>query len=479
MSYTPSNPARRSTSARLVAVASIAAAIAVGTVHADGAPDTTAFVGVHVLPMDAERVLRDHTVVVVDETIVALGPRDRIALPNGARVIDGKGKWLIPGLADMHVHSWDALEDNLFVAHGVTTIRNLFGSDTHRRWSRKGRSDPGPRMLTTAPILDGDPPVWPSSAVAKTPGEARKHVRDQAGAGFRWIKVYSRLSREAYLAAMDEAAKTGTPVTGHVPSSVGLLDALAAGQGCIEHLDGYTRGMQSDDSPLRTMSAQERASLGYEARQQLAAKHADPAKLPDLVRRTVGRGVWNTPTLLVYDRLLASAETKNAWFESERMDWVSPFMKRFWNPENDFRLKDRTEEQLAAARERATIRDTIFRALVDGGAPILAGTDSGNPFIWPGYSLHEELSRMVEAGMTPYAALESATSAPARYLGESDRFGRVAVGLRADLVLLERDPLARIEHTRTIVGTMIGGAWYDRAALDGLLGKVTAAYGGD
>jgi hypothetical protein len=459
-----------------------AVVLTIALVPSGGPPDgpaMTAFVHVNVLPMDAERVLVDQTVLIEGDRIAAVGPSAHVRVPEGAKVIDAASQWLLPGLADMHVHTYDPNEDRLFIAFGVTTVRNLFGSPRHQGWARGARSTPAPHLLTTAPILDGKPPVWQGSAAVETAEEARGAVRGQHEAGYGWIKVYSKLSREAYFAALDEASILGVPVTGHIPMAVDIREALAAGQGCIEHLDGYLAGMQEPDSPLRKLDGAGRREMGFSEFGKTASAHADLGQLPELIRETRARGVWNTPTLLVYERLLGSAESKKAWFESERMEYVGPMWKRMWDPANDFRLKDRTEEDLAAARERTAVRGRILKALVDGGAPILAGTDAGNPFVWAGYSLHEELARMVEAGLTPYQALDAATAAPARYLSQTHVFGRVVPGLRADLVLLENNPLERIENSLSIRGTMIAGEWHDRAALDELLAKVRALYGSD
>ena len=236
-----------------------------------------AFEDVDVVPMDTERVLEDQTVLVVDGRIAAIGPADTVDVPDGALRVRGRGRYLMPGLADMHVHCWTEEEHLLFLANGVTTVRNMWGAPHHLEWRRRAEAGEleGPTVYTTGPLIDGDPPHWPGSVVVTDPEAARAEVARQKAAGYEAVKVYSRLSRECYDAIVEAAREHGLRVDGHVPGAVGIERALEARQDSIEHLEGY---FLWDGAP--------------------------PAGPYDgWVRATLEAGTWNCVTLVVIERL--------------------------------------------------------------------------------------------------------------------------------------------------------------------------------
>ncbi|HEY0482376.1 MAG TPA: amidohydrolase family protein [Kofleriaceae bacterium] len=429
------------------------------------APGDLVITDVSVVPMASDGVLPHHTVVVRGDRIIAVAPSASLPVPAGTTAIDGTGKWLMPGLADMHVHAFRDDDLTLFLAAGVTTIRNMFGSEQHLAW----RSDIahgtrlGPTIVTAGPIIDGDPPVWPGSTVLVDPADADKVVAAQKAAGYDFLKSYSRLSRPAYEALAAAGKRAGMAVAGHVPEAVGLDGALAAHQRSIEHLDGYLLAMVAEGVPLpESRPARLRATLAA----------LDPSRLPGAVARTLAAGTWNCPTLVVLDRFaalddVAALRRRVAW-----LDKVPPAIVAMWDPKQDFRLQSYTAEDFQTLRAANAQRARVFAALAAANAPILVGTDTGNPFVIPGAALHEEIELMVAAGMPRPRVLRAATADAARYLGAPHEAGVVEVGARADLVLVATDPLTA-PLPAVPDGVLVRGRWLPRADLEARLADIT------
>ncbi|MCW5806958.1 MAG: amidohydrolase family protein [Deltaproteobacteria bacterium] len=457
-------------------ISMIAVALAAACGSARQAPsqhagaDATAFVDVTVVPMTRDGALAHQTVIVRGGAIEAIGPAASTPVPAGARRIDGRGKWLAPGLADMHVHTYDPRALQLFVAHGVTTVRVMWGDAASIGVRDAIRADPSrraPTIYTAGPIVDGNPPVWPGSLGLDTAAQATEAVAAQVRAGYDFVKVYSRLPAELYEAIVAEAAARSLPVMGHVPNAVGLGRALAAKQVTIEHLDGYTLEAQPDDAPVRKDPTDVKARLA-------AWKHVDPARLADAIARTRDAGTWNCATLVVLDRL----GTLDRPRDMTRPEWklVSKASLAQWSPANDFRFTSWTPEDFDTARGSAAWGRALVKQLHDAGAGLVAGTDVGNPWLVPGLSLHEELALFAKAGLTPEQALRTATANPARVFHADGKFGVVAAGARADLILLDGDPLADIANTEKLAGVMLRGRWLPREELERLRREVAEIY---
>ena len=429
---------------------------------------TAAFVDVTVVAMDTESALPHQTVLVNGDTIVAIGPVDRTAVPAGAERIDGKDRWLIPGLFDAHVHLNDARDAVLYVANGVTTVRNMWGSPETVELRARAKTDPawiGPSIVTAGPIVDGDPPIWPGSAVVTTPAQAEQAVADHKAAGYDFVKVYERLTPEVYAALRAAAQKHGLRLAGHAPRRVAFADVLA-GQASIEHLTGYMMAAQDATSKA--------ATLGDDARLPEMIAHADTSRLPALAADTVKAGIANCPTLVVMERI-GGLDQYEAMLARPENKYVSAMTLAAWDPKNDFRFRESGAARFAAMRDANAFRKQLVKALQDAGATILAGTDTGNPFVVAGFAMHDELALLVAAGLTPYQALRAATVAPAELAGIPA--GVIRAGARADLVLLTADPLRDITATTRRAGTMLRGRWYAQAALDEKLAAL--AGGGD
>jgi imidazolonepropionase-like amidohydrolase len=431
--------------------------------------------------MDAERTLPNYTVIVDGGKITVVGPADTVSAPDGARVIDARGKFLIPGLADMHSHATDEDDRLLYMASGVTSLRVLIGSPASvilRDRIERGEVV-GPSVYTAGPMLDGSPPVWPASMVPSIeltdPAAIKPLLARHKRFGLDMIKVYSRLSLPVYEALATAAKAEGMRLVGHVPELVGLERALALGQGSIEHLDGYASYLQAPGSPhagkkyyTNTLDV-----LGWAA----AFDHIDERRVPEVVAKTKAFGVWNCPTLVASSRY-ARMDQRGALLKQPGLEYVSPEVLAFWDPSNIPFLAKAAPAEYEAMR-RALPNELVFvKALHDGGANLLAGTDSPNPFVIAGFSLLEELELFVEAGLSPYAAIETATRAAARFLRAEQDFGTIAPGRRADLVLLLADPLADIKNLRRRAGVMVRGHYLPEEELKARMDALAAVYKG-
>jgi imidazolonepropionase-like amidohydrolase len=420
--------------------------------------------------MDRERVLRDQTVVVRDGKIVALGPESEVAVPPDVARVEGRGRFLMPGLADMHVHVWDADDFTLLLANGVTTVRNMFGSPMHVEWRKKIAAGEllGPTIVTAGPIIDGDPPIWPGSTVLTDPAKAEGVVLEQKEAGYDFLKVYAKLPLDAYDALVAAAKKHGVRVMGHVPSAVGLAHAIDSGQESVEHLDGWASAAQADDSPF--------AGKVSFLNEGSAWPHVDAKKVEELAKSAAAAGVWDCPTLVVFQKWAIGDEVEKSFARPE-MRYVSPPMRWFWKPENNY-LQKMPPGFVEATRTSDADRKRTLGILHKAGARVLLGTDLGNPFVVAGFSLHEELRNLVEAGLSPYEALRAGTSGAAEFLREGAEWGTVSEGRRADLILLEKNPLEDVANAKSALGVMVRGRWLAKAELEKKLEDLAAKYAG-
>jgi imidazolonepropionase-like amidohydrolase len=399
-------------------------------------PAVVAFVNVNVVPMDRERILPGQTVIVRADRISEIGPADTTDIPKGALRIDGRDKYLMPGLVDMHVHLMRPDQDHrliLFIVNGVTAIRDMWGTEYYlrlREQIKKGKPI-GPTIYTTGPIIDGSPPIWPTSIGVETPKQAAQVVAEHKEAGYDFIKVYSRLSVECYDTIIEAAAKHGMPVVGHVPGAVGLEHALDAGQHSIEHLSGYGPFLQ------------------------------DETKMTLIAQTTREAGTWNCVTLVLFQKRFGmSSEEAEQERKLAYMKYVSSFLKMRWQ---GLRSKEPNHSLRMSNRKRIT------KALHDGGARIVLGTDTPSPYVMAGFSIHQELRNLVEVDLTPYEAIKAGTRDAAECLGELDEFGTISEGLRADLILVEDNPLEDVGNAARRIGVMARGRWFPQSELRAML----------
>ncbi len=465
---------RSSRSSLPVIVLLVTAPLVVACSQADGPPAsagehaTLAIEGVSVVPMDGGQVLRDMTVLVGDGRVVAVRPADEVTVPKGAIRVDGRGRFLIPGLNDMHVHFQDEQALDRFLATGVTGVRVLWGGqstlDLRDRIARGELT--GPDIYTAGTIIEGLPPPE-LAAVIDTAGrvivrdsiDGARAVREQHAAGYDFIKVYNNVPASAYDGIVTEARSLGIPVAGHVPFEVGLDGALAAGQASIEHLRGYIWHLVPADATNQPGADLRSRTLAWE--------DGDLSRIQELAERTRDAGVWSVPTLAVR-MIMKPDRLVETYLATEEASHMTEGMRAFYTERMSIPwMSNFAPADFEAAMDGFAVADSLIRALVGVGAPLMAGTDT--PPL--GFALHRELEELVGAGLTPYEALESATVTPATFLARGPGAGMVVEGSPADLVLLDGNPLEDIGNTRRIVGVVRRGAWLDRAALDAMLGE--------
>lgn len=418
----------------------------------------------------------DQTVLVAGERIGAVGKSGQVKLPANAPVVDGTGKFLIPGLWDMHVHMSEVPHfSELCIANGITGVRDMFGNVTNIVAERKDIADrkPGPRIVAAGRLIDGPKPIWPGSITAKDATEGRAAVMTAKREGSDFIKVYSLLPRDAYFAIAAEAKRQGMVFAGHVPDAVSASEASDAGQKSIEHLTGVLLACSGREAVLRqtvqTNSQGNDAALFIKT----VLETYDEKKAQALFARFKRNHTWQCPTLTVLDNIshLADGSLTNDF----RLKYMDEEMLKFWIPTNDFRFANMPPEVWVMMQRANRKREEVVGKMQRAGVGLLAGTDTPNPYCFPGFSLHDELARLVESGLTPMEALQAATLNPARYFDRLKDLGTVQPGKLADLVLLDANPLQDIHNTTKIRAVFANGRFYDRAALDRFLSDAERA----
>jgi imidazolonepropionase-like amidohydrolase len=459
------------------AVVLACAAIVAARSQAPGAPLVVAHV--NVVDVVSGSVQRDVDVTIRDGRIAAVTPA---STPAPGRVVDGRGKFLIPGLADMHVHWYDERYLGLFVANGVTRVRQMWGMPVHLAWRKRIEAGEllGPRFSIASPIVDGPRPFWPGSISVGDEETAAKTVADVKKTGYDFVKVYGGLPRDVFFAIARAARANGLEVAGHVPVAVSAGEAADAGMASIEHFTNILISSSSAEARLRPLLVQrvleggnmtqgitaEARAATRELSEQVLATY-DEAKATALFARLARDHTWQCPTLTVI-RNLASLDDE-AFTGDARLKYMPRQVREAWKPANDARTA--TKSKADYDLDRRTLRKymEIVAAMRKAGVEFLAGTDVLNPFAFPGFSLHDELDLLVQSGLTPAEALRTATINPARFLHDDAANGSVAPGKNADLVLLEANPLEGITNTRRIAAVVVRGRYLDRAELDGML----------
>lgn len=461
--------------ARLLTVLVVATSLS----SAAWAAETTAFVDVTVIPMDGPERLLEQTVIVAGGTIVAMGDRRVLVPPPDAQIVDGRGRYLMPGLTDMHVHLFNfgpgsdtdtraTLELLSFLATGITTVRNMAGGPTHlsyREAIAEGRMM-GPRLFVSSPALEGEPPVWTFTPRLTRVEDVDAAIAGYADARYDAIKVYHTLSAPVYEAIVAAADRRGLDVVGHVPFDVGIGRALTLGQDTIEHLRGY----DFDNIPRALLEVE-----GGRSAERLSSWSRMPeSRMHELARQTVSAGAWNTPTFVV-NRFLFDADARAAVAQHPRFQLL-PQNKQAAVTSSQFdRLFSPAARQ--AMREAFTHQLRFVNILSQHGAGLLTGTDTEIPYLVPGFTVIDEIGHLAAAGLSMHEALRAATVSPAETLHVGREAGAVSVGKRADLILLNADPLIDSRNLWQLEGVMAAGRWSTRDAIEGrireLLSRLT------
>jgi imidazolonepropionase-like amidohydrolase len=451
----------------------------------------------HVTVIDAtgHAAQPDMTVIVDQHHIIAVVSTAKTPIPQNAQVVDGTGKFLIPGLWDMHVHGasdarapWTHL---LFLANGVVGVRDMAGPPDANAWraGQASNSDPSPTIYLGSPIVDGPNPVWPDSIVATDEAQGRQVVDQQQQHGADFIKVYSRLPRNAYFAIADEAKRRGIPFEGHVPELVTAAEASESGQRSIEHLtriaDACSKQESAIDAERQKFTAMFRAPDATMAQKIDAGRNIillntrtiatfDAATAQSLFARFMKNRTWQCPTLI-----LLRAQIDDPLLDDDpRLKYLSKDVRAKWDA-GYYRHLPPEPRAAMAKLTRAEFDESmrIVGLMYRAGVPILAGTDAMNPGCFPGFSIHDELALLVDAGLSPLAALQAATRNAAQFMGQIDSRGTIEVGKIADLVLLDQDPLADIHNTRSVRAVVLNGKLYPRETLNVMLLRAEALAG--
>ena len=456
-----------------VSVATIIATaiLSAGWARAQEAPGPIVFTNVTILPMSSDEVVPNQYVVVSGGVITAVGSADDVDAPPGASVINGDGRFLMPGLAEMHAHvppganpPRQEVEDILFlyVANGITTIRGMLGSAYQIPLAGEIERGEvlGPNFYVGAPSING--------GSAPTPADAERMIRAHAEAGYHLQKIHPGVSMETWDHMVEIAQEVGLTWGGHVPADVGLVHAIETGMSTVDHLDGYIQAIASDDVQAQVSVGQ--ISLGG------LARGVDDAKLEDIIRLTIDHDVYVVPTMYLWENLYGAPDPDQMLRQPE-MRYVSAQTREGWRRRAGGGQGSPEEVEVYLA-----LRKRVLKALSDAGAGILMGTDSPQLFNVPGFALHRELQVMVDAGMSNYEILKSGTVAVGEYvashLGLDGDFGTIAPGQRADLVLLGSNPLDDLANLFDRVGVMVRGRWVGRAEIDAGLEALAEKHSG-
>lgn len=418
-----------------------------------------------------EVIVQDRTVFIEGDRIVRIAENDRYAVAGEADVIDGGGGYLIPGLSEMHAHipSGDNerayIDDILFLylANGITTIRGMLGDPLHLELRQQAEQNEltGPRIYTSGPGFGGD--------TFESPDEARQQVRDQNEAGYNFLKIFPGLTLEEYNAIADEANTAGIEFSGHIPSSVGLERALEAGQTTIDHLDKYVHALAED-----TDNTEEAEDPGVIFFGMHLTPRADHNKLSDIAQQTAEAGAWNVPTQALLEHVLGPDSPEELAQRPEFKYMPSETVQQWIESKQSITGNDAYSEGLS--QNYLQLRRDIIKALHEEGAGLLLGSDAPQIFNVPGFSVHHELRYMVQAGLTPYEALETGTYNAARYLNDLEKSGTISEGKVADMVLLETNPLEDISNSDDIAGVIYRGNWLSKEDIQNRLDAIAEKY---
>lgn len=434
---------------------------------------------VTVIDMTGARPKRDMTVVINGDRITAIGSGRTVHIPPGTQTIDASGKFLIPGLWDMHVHFTETARTfPLFIANGVTGVRNMGGElDSLLRWKAEVASGKvlGPRLVFCGPIVDGpEPAAHGPTIVVATPLEARETVDMLKQRGADCVKVYDRLPREAYFAIIDEAQRVGIPVVGHVPLAITSAEASAAGQKSIEHLGSILESASTLESELFN---EERSSAPVkdpsEFPRRIAARGErmldtyDERRAKRIFEVFVRNKTYQVPTLeFKWAQTFIDDLTKQV---DPQLQYVPASEQQWWSPEKNFFARYRTPEYIVYRKRLFQKELELVGALHRAGVQLMTGTDLSGAYVFAGFSVHHELELFVQAGLLPLEALQAATRNPAIFLGQIDSLGTVESGKIANLVLLDANPLEDIRNTRKIRAVVLNGKYLSYETLQKLL----------
>ena len=441
--------------------------VAAGSAGAQGV-STFAITNAHVLPMTGNTVLNAHTVIVREGRVAWVGPDDEAEVPGDAIRIDAAGRYLLPGLTDMHVHVGPE-SDPLFIANGVTAVRRMHGNDEALEWrgaNRQSGTD-GPTVFVAGPLLAGEPTPWGHEQRPESPAAAAELVARHAEAGYDFIKIYDDLSRELYEAITAAASQHGLRTVGHLPVDVGIQGVLDGDQSTVEHVEQLLFAwFGRDGSDVRFVGV-ELADGAFVT--------APANRLDEIVEQMAGNDVFVTPSLAAMARIMSRG---TPWYEEQfelpSMRFTQTFWSTWWEAG---RNKDFVQATHDRHRQFLELQRQLTLQLHQAGVRLLAGTDTAAPLTPPGFSLHDEIDELHTVGLSRYEALEAATAHAGEALGQPGERGVIATGAIADMMLVETNPLTDLATLRDPSGVVLRGRWLDREYLQRLLTAADPANG--
>jgi imidazolonepropionase-like amidohydrolase len=441
-------------------VSATTAPVTSGKTEATSSISKYAITNVAVVDVINGKVIPNQTVIIIGDQIAQIGAQGKIKLQPGMEAIDGNGYYLMPGLVDAHVHYFEAdTFGRLMIANGVLLVRDV-GMPTEYILKIRGELNRGellgPEMVATGAILDGEPPLIPTiSSSVKTPEEGRQAVRQLAATGVDMIKAYGRLDKDVFLAIIDEATKNHLKVAAHLPETIYIEDAAAAGLGSSEHFNGFEKVIAKLlGEPVNLTFYGLAADASYLQR----LDEVNPQELQAVYQRIQASGMTICPTVVTFKTFVDNAKYQNGDFPNS--EYVSATTREMW-------------KSLWGSQ---SLDDYIWRnwarMVVDlnrAGVPLMIGTDLSLPGIIPGFSVHEEMTIWQDAGIPTADVLRSATIVPAEFMGLSDRLGSISEGKAASMVLLRANPFEDVRNTQQIEAVFMQGSYFSRAGLDQLL----------
>ena len=434
--------------------------------------DAVAFVGVHVLPMTENTVLEDQTVLITNGKISRIAPVGEVQLEPHVRRIEGGGRYLMPGIAEMHAHipvpqdGDDAqVRETLFLylSNGITLIRGMLGNPYHLELKELIAADSilSPRVYTSSPSMNG--------GTVQSKEEAEQKVRQYAADGYDFLKIHPGIQLDVFETLSATAQEVGIPFSGHVPTAVGVERAIDFRYASIDHLDGYIDGLVPKSPDFDPDAG---GLFGYNF-----AEQCDPDMIPTLVHQTKEAGVWVVPTQSLLVRWLSPQSGAQLMAQPE-MQYIAPGTRYSWRQTKD-QFIGAEEYSAATARVFISLREQLLKEMERQGVDLLLGSDAPQVLNVPGFSIQHEMQSMAEAGLSNFTILQSGTANPARFFGAEGQFGTVTEGASADLILLSGNPLDDLQHMQRPEGVMVRGQWLDRAMIDAKLAAIAERHAGE
>jgi len=422
------------------------------------------FTSVNILPMDSDRVIMNQDVLVKNGKIVSISNTQKVKYAKNAIVINAKGKYLMPGLAEMHAHvppidDMQPMKDVLllFVAHGITTIRGMLGHPKHlelRKQLKNGQIT-GPRLYTSGPSFNGQ--------TVTSPAGAKQRVQEQKKAGYDFLKIHPGITLENFNALAAAADEAGIRFAGHVPFDVGVWRAIELQEETIDHLDAFIEGLVPD---RETMQEEEAGLFGM-----FVADRADTTKIDSLMNALKSNNVWVVPTQALAERWFTPARDADSFGSDPEMKYMDPKTVSNWVQAKKNLMSNPKYDSAGIARF-INLRKKLIKACNVSGVGLLLGCDAPQIFNVPGISTHHELQYLVDAGLTPFEALKTGTANVGEFYKKPTEMGIIRAGANADLVLLQANPLEEISNSKKIEGVLLGNKWFSRQALDETLKKL-------